>query len=394
MVANAGKQGSTFDTGEAIRSKAWIVLLRSIVKIRILGLPKPHISENGSVEPPDDPRPPLDIPRAGDYDSDFFPPRPRPVDVPRSRGSKALLKGPMTMSDADPRSTLREFRKANDYFIGIDSDGCAFDTMEVKHKECFIPNIIQHFGLASVSRAARDVAEFVNLYSNYRGINRFPGLTLMLDLLAERPEVARRGAKLPPLDGLREWLARETRLGNPTLKAEAERTGDPDLARALAWSLAVNRSIGEVVKDVPPFPLVRESLEAMLGQADVMVVSATPGEALEREWLEHDLRKHVALIAGQESGSKKEVLAHACEQGYAKDHILMIGDAPGDLAAARANGVLFFPIEPGFEDESWQRFIDEGLPRFHDGTFAGPYMADRVGRFLALLPEVPPWKRS
>ena len=26
--------------------------------------------------------------------------------------------------------------------VGIDSDGCAFDTMEVKHKECFIPNTI------------------------------------------------------------------------------------------------------------------------------------------------------------------------------------------------------------------------------------------------------------
>jgi hypothetical protein len=70
----------------------------------------------------------------------------------------------------------------------------------------------------------------------------------------------------------------------------------------------------------------------------------------------------------------------------------MVGDAPGDLAAAQANGVLFYPIEPGFEDESWQRFHDEALPRFFAGRFAGPYMAERVERFLALLPEVPPWK--
>ena len=26
-----------------------------------------------------------------------------------------------------------------DFFVGIDSDGCAFDTMEIKHKECFAP---------------------------------------------------------------------------------------------------------------------------------------------------------------------------------------------------------------------------------------------------------------
>ncbi len=297
-------------------------------------------------------------------------------------------------SAADPKPPLLDFQKTRDYFIGIDSDGCAFDTMEVKHKECFIPNIIQYFGLASVSRLAREVAEFLNLYSRWRGTNRFPGLTLTLDLLAERPEVARRGVKLPRLTGLRDWLGRETRLGNPALKAEVDRANDPDLALVLAWSEAVNRSIAEVVRDVPPFPLVRESLVAVAGRADVMVVSATPGEALEREWAEHDLRHLVALIAGQERGSKKEVLALASSGRYQKDHVLMIGDAPGDLGAAEANGVLFYPIEPGFEDDSWRRFLEEAMPRFFEGTYAGPYMAERVDRFLDLLPEIPPWRRS
>src|ERR1700678_3196964 len=99
----------------------------------------------------------------------------------------------------DPRSALRDFVKKTEFFIGLDSDGCVFDTMEVKHKECFIPNIIEFLGLASVSRAAREVAEFLNLYSKWRGTNRFPGLTLTLDFLAERPEVARRKARLPAL---------------------------------------------------------------------------------------------------------------------------------------------------------------------------------------------------
>jgi phosphoglycolate phosphatase-like HAD superfamily hydrolase len=122
-----------------------------------------------------------------------------------------------------------------------------------------------------------------------------------------------------------------------------------------------------------------------------MVVSATPGEALEREWLEHDLREMVGVIAGQEAGSKKEVLAHALAQGYAREQVLMVGDAPGDLAAAKANGVLFFPVEPGLEEDSWQRFLEEGLPRFYAGTFAGAYMDERVESFLALLPEAPSW---
>ena len=295
------------------------------------------------------------------------------------------------MTATDPQAPLRDFRPSCDRFVGIDSDGCAFDTMEVKHKECFIPNIVRYFGLAAVSKFAREAAEFVNLYSHWRGINRFPALTRTLDLLVERTEVRRRGFRVPMLPGVRAWIERETKLGNPALKAEAERTGDPDLELAYRWSEAVNRTIGEVVRGVPPFPRVRESIQALAGQADVMVVSATPGEALAREWQEHDLAQYVALIAGQELGSKKEHLALATTGRYAKDRVLMIGDAPGDRQAAEANGVLFYPIDPGREDESWQRFYDEALPRFFAGTYAGKYMDEQVARFEALLPERPPW---
>lgn len=36
---------------------------------------------------------------------------------------------------SDPQAALRDFAKAHEFFVGIDSDGCVFDTMEVKHKE-------------------------------------------------------------------------------------------------------------------------------------------------------------------------------------------------------------------------------------------------------------------
>ena len=194
----------------------------------------------------------------------------------------------------DPQLPLRNFQKRNEFFIGIDSDGCAFDTMEVKHKECFIPNIIKSLQSGRDLQVCREAAEFVNLYSKWRGINRFPALLLTFDLLYERAEVLRRHAKLSALSGLRAWVDRESKLSNPTLEAEAAATGDPDLAQALAWSEAVNQTIGEIVHDVPPFPFVRESLECMKDKADVMVVSATPGEALQREWDEHGLSPYVA----------------------------------------------------------------------------------------------------
>ena len=123
-----------------------------------------------------------------------------------------------------------------------------------------------------------------------------------------------------------------------------------------------------------------------------MVVSATPGEALIREWEEHGLARHVGLIAGQELGSKKEHLELATGGRYDRNHVLMIGDAPGDRKASEANGVLFYPIVPGLEHESWRRFYDEALPRFYAGTYAGAYMAERVAEFEAILPKTPMWK--
>ena len=76
---------------------------------------------------------------------------------------------------------LAELEPQHHFFVGIDSDGCAFDTMEIKHKECFAPNIIKYWNLQAVSKYAREAAEFVNLYSRFRGQNRFPALIMNLD---------------------------------------------------------------------------------------------------------------------------------------------------------------------------------------------------------------------
>ena len=100
---------------------------------------------------------------------------------------------------SNPQAALKAFSPKHEYFVGIDSDGCAFDTMELKHKECFIPQMIKHWGLQPVSKYAREVSEFVNLYSKWRGANRFPILLKIFDLLRERPEVKARGMLIPVL---------------------------------------------------------------------------------------------------------------------------------------------------------------------------------------------------
>jgi len=204
---------------------------------------------------------------------------------------------------------LKDLQPHKEFFIGIDSDGCIFDSMEIKHKECFCPQFINHYGMQPVSKYARETWEFVNLYSKTRGCNRFLAAIRALDLLGERQDVKKRNVTIPLMKGLRDWTKRETKLGNPALQAAVEKTNDPDLCRALEWSLDVNYAVKKIVRNVPPFPLVRECLHKMKEKADTIVVSQTPTEALEREWQEHGINELVLLIAGQESGTKTEHLA-------------------------------------------------------------------------------------
>lgn len=293
----------------------------------------------------------------------------------------------------DPQAELKNLKPNHEFLVAIDSDGCAFDSMEIKHKECFIPNFIKYFDLQPVSKYAREAAEFTNLYSKWRGANRFISYLLALDLLKERPEVQARKAHIPELSGLRAWMQRESKLGNPALIAEVDKTGDVDLKRCLDWSLAVNESVANIVYNVPPFPLVRESLEAVSQWADIIVCSATPHEALVREWEEHDIAKYVRFIGGQEVGSKKEMLEIAVADGrFDKSKALMIGDAPGDMKAAKSNNILYFPINPNKEEKSWEVFYHEAADKFRNGEYAGTYETQLIAAFEALLPEVPHWK--
>src|SRR2546423_6621385 len=262
--------------------------------------------------------------------------------------------------------------------------------MEIKQKECFTPMYIKHFQLQAVSKYAREVWDFVNLYSKTRGANRFPALSRALNLLRERPQVKARKVRVPETESLDEWVARETKLGNATLAAEVK-NGNDALGLIKTWSDAVNAAIEEIVQGVPPFPFVRESLEKINQRADAMCISQTPADALKREWTEHGLDPFVKMIAGQEMGTKTEHLKFAAAGKYPANKILMIGDAPGDFKAAKSNGALFYPINPGNEEKSWERLFNEALERFFAGAYAGEYEAKLVKEFDACLPEKPAW---
>jgi len=298
------------------------------------------------------------------------------------------------MNDS-PQAALKALKPSQEFFIGIDSDGCAFDTMEIKHKECFCPNFIEKFDCQAVSKYTREAWEFVNLYSTWRGCNRWLAVLHVLDLLHDRDDVKRRNANITRGEHIQAFVDSSEPNSNDGLEAFIKKTEDAELRSALEhaldWSMTVNATIGRMVHDVPPFPFLRESLDKAKARADMIVVSQTPVEALTREWEEHGIDSFVHLIAGQEQGKKSEHIALAAGGKYAAEKILMIGDAPGDLKAARDNNALFYPINPGDEETSWQRFNAEALDRFFAGTYAGEYEKGLIAEFNRLLPEQPPW---
>ncbi|MEI8351601.1 MAG: HAD family hydrolase [bacterium] len=287
---------------------------------------------------------------------------------------------------------LVDLPRKHEFFIGFDSDGCIFDSMEIKQKECFCPAFIKHFGLQAASKYARETWEFVNLYSKDRGCNRFLAVEKSVELMRKRHQFIERAVKLPDTSELSAWLKVETKLGNPALKARVVASPTPEMKRLLEWSLEVNRRIEEMVFGLPPFPGVRDVLAAGAGRADMIVVSQTPLEALEREWEEAGIRPSVQMIAGQEHGTKAEHLKYAAKDHYAAGRILMVGDAPGDRKAAETNGALFFPIVPGREEQSWAELVGEGVKRFFAGSYAGDYQKRLVAEFEEALPSEPHWK--
>lgn len=293
----------------------------------------------------------------------------------------------------DYQDELRKLKPDHEFFIGIDSDGCVFDSMEVKQKEFFIPNALKYFNLFPVSKILRETWEFVNLYSVHRGGNRFLSVIKVFELLAKRTEIKEMGYKLPDLAPLKEWIKTETKLSNATLRRHYNENADKRLETILIWSETINLEISEWLHDIPPFFHAVKSMEKICSIADIIVVSQTPFEALDREWLENDLKKYVKLIAAQEHGTKTEHIAIAAKSKYPDEKILMIGDAIGDLEAAGNNGILFYPIIPGNEDNSWKKFLDEGMEKFRTGNFKGSYETSLIREFKRSLPAVPPWER-
>ena len=66
--------------------------------------------------------------------------------------------------------------------------------------------------------------------------------------------------------------------------------------------------------------------------------------------------------------------------------------ADRDMSAARANDAKYFPVNPGYEELSWELFFKEASNKFFEGDYSQKYEAKLVQKFEKLLPNMPPWK--
>ena len=273
-------------------------------------------------------------------------------------------------------SIFDTFTPKKDFLVCVDSDGCAMDTMDIKHIRCFGPCMVDEWELDAWRETILKRWNDINLYTMTRGINRFKGLAMALGEI---------NGQYTPIDGveeLRAWADSAPELSNRAVEAEYKRTGHEVFRKALSWSLATNRAIEALPQDEKlPYPGVAEGLAAAHRFADVAVVSSANRDAVEKEWELYGLLGDVDLLLCQDAGSKSHCIAQLLKKGYTKDHVLMVGDAPGDKAAAEENGVCYYPILVRREKDSWEEFPVDALPRLRSGLYA-PYGERKAQQFM------------
>lgn len=270
---------------------------------------------------------------------------------------------------------LQHFTPAKAWLVCVDSDGCAMDTMDIKHFRCFGPCMVEEWNLQKWETPILERWNEINLYSMTRGVNRFKGLAMALT------EIDRTYCPIEGVEELAQWVQSAPELSNRAVEQAAATAKGPCLAKALAWSQKVNAAIDALpASDKKPFPGAAEGLDAAHAVADVAVVSSANREAVEEEWSRCGLLDKVDVVCCQDTGSKADCIAALLGKGYAPDHVLMVGDAPGDKTAAEKNGVWFYPILVRHEAESWAELAGTALPRLQTGDFAA-YAAEMAARF-------------
>jgi len=289
---------------------------------------------------------------------------------------------------------LRNHKPKKDYFVGIDSDGTVFDSMELKHKDCFVGSLIRVFELATIAHEIHVVWNYVNIFSKTRGTNRFKALILTFNYLREMDRVKQLQIQLPMLKTLEDWINESKSLTNESLInliADLPLNEKLIIKTVLEWSEEVNRVVKETVFNLPPMQGALNAIDSLIPHADLVVISNTPLDTLHREWSENNIISKVLYVGGQETGTKTEMLTCAAKDKYEDNNILIIGDSLGDLTAAKNINSLFYPILPTREYYSWDVFNADSCNDFLNGEYVGHNEKNKIDEFKSILKLTPTW---
>lgn len=274
---------------------------------------------------------------------------------------------------------LEHFIPKHGCLVCFDSDGTVMDTMAVKHSKCLCPALIEIWGLAEWERPVTQLWNDVNLYQGTRGVNRFKALALVLRAVND---------KFTPVNGLSDleaWVSSGTTLSGDALEPLAAGSHSEMLRKVFNWTETVNKKIDQIpLADKKPFPGAAQGLRAASEFADIAVISTANRAAILEEWGEYALLDYADVILAQDSGSKERCIRELLKKGYRKNHVLMVGDAPGDLDAAKQRGVCFYPMLCGHEEENWAELRDSGYNRFQSAIYES-YEASRIKAFFRNL---------
>jgi phosphoglycolate phosphatase-like HAD superfamily hydrolase len=276
----------------------------------------------------------------------------------------------------------------------LDSAGTVLDSMGPRHSLAYFPAFADAFFKDSDRAALEEVWSFVAIRSRYRSAGRFRLLASALRLARRHPRIVSRHEREEKVAAaLDHWIASERSPSASAIeRALRDRSSGEALVTAAIWSLDVDARLSALP---PPraFEGAVEALRTLAGRARIVVVGEGRSLDTERDWrraglLGPALGGGEIVFVGEEGGSVEEIALAA--KAYARGPVLVVGDSPVELEAARSAGTVFYPIKPGRERESWLALAKDFFPAFARGERA---IADSAG-FLALFASGPDWRAA
>lgn len=268
----------------------------------------------------------------------------------------------------------------NKKLICLDSDGTIMDTMTTKHKFCFAQVFIEVYGVNKEEDINKIINrwEKVNLFSQNRGMNRFLGLDDIIDFSRDL------GYEFDPNGALKKWIKDSKSYSMSSLEEMMKK--DPE-ERAYILAHEWSKKVNEKIKTMPckAFKNMKYYIEKLSEKCDLVGVSSAPLSAVTEEWTQEGIISFFNDIACQERGTKTDVIASLINKGYDPQNIIVIGDAPGDYKAAENNRTKFYPIMPGEEEKSWEKFFKEAFNRFLENKYDEKFENDLLVRFFEIL---------